>query len=188
MSCGGERWLGGVLCLLTASSVAINILQGRRILALQDKLEDLSMAGELPVGTRVPPLEATDLHARLVRIAYGDVSTPTVLYVFRPSCPWCERNNPSVLRLADAAGKSYRFLGISLSSEDLGEFVAGRGLTFPAYSGVSPAAMRLYHLGTTPEMIVISRSGVVAASWRGAFLGRTRSDIERFFSVRLPDI
>ena len=84
--------------------------------------------------------------------------------------------------------KSYRVLGISLSSHGLPEFVATHDFKFPAYTDVSAEGTKLYRLHTTPEVIVVSPAGRVLASWKGAFLGRTKSDIEHFFSIHLPEV
>jgi hypothetical protein len=90
--------------------------------------------------------------------------------------------------LVTATAKTYRVLGISLSSDGLAEFVARHNLNFPTYTGVSAEGARFYHLRVTPEVIVISPAGRVLASWRGAFVDRTKSDIEQFFSIRLPEV
>jgi hypothetical protein len=57
----------------------------------------------------------------------------------------------------------------------------------PIFSGASPRTVRAYHLGLTPETIVVSSEGMVLADWRGTYEGETKGEIERFFRVRLPE-
>jgi hypothetical protein len=78
-------------------------------------------------------------------------------------------------------------IGISLSNDRLGDFVAEHHFSFPAFT-VSTEGLRAYRLKETPEVIVVSPAGKVLASWKGAFLGRTKAGIERFFAVHLPEI
>ena len=177
-----------ILALVASASVAVNVLQGRRILTLQDALDELSVKGDLPAGARAAPLDATDVRGQPARLTFGGAEGPTVLYVFRPSCPWCEKNSPGISRLVNEIGKSYRVIGISLSADSVAEFVAEHKLTFPVFTNVSAKGLRLYKLGTTPETIVVSSAGTILASWKGAYVGRTKSDIEKFFSIRLPDV
>jgi hypothetical protein len=57
---------------------------------------------------------------------------------------------------------------------------------FPIYSGMDRTVIDTYHLGSTPQTIVVSRSGAVVTAWNGAYLGVTRAAIEHFFKASLP--
>ena len=104
-----------------AISVALNVLQGTRILRLED--EAVATTG-LSEGSLVPPLPARDLDGRPSVIEYGSSSVPTVLYVFSPSCRWCQANADSVGSLAGQIAHKYRTVGISLSRQGTAEVVS----------------------------------------------------------------
>jgi hypothetical protein len=83
-------------------------------------------------------------------------------------------------------GDSYRFLGLSLSSEGLAEHAPS--LPFPVYANPSADTIRQYRLGATPQTIVVSPSGQVIASWRGAYVGPTKEAVEKYFDATLPGV
>ena len=56
-------------------------------------------------------------------------------------------------------------------------------MNFPVYDDLTPAAIATYHLGSTPETIVVSPAGRVLKSWSGAFVGDTKNSVERFFGL-----
>lgn len=187
MATSPRRFVLGATAVLSLS-VCINILQAMRIAALQDTLQTLSARGELSVGSSLPTVwTVTDVNGRTVTLDFKSFAVPTVLYVFSPSCRWCERNSQSVAFLAKHAN-GYRVVGISLAREGLVNFVERNQVLMPVYTDLPKAMITSYHLGTTPETIVISPDGKVLGDWRGAYTGGTKSVIEQFFSVNLPGI
>ena len=82
----------------------------------------------------------------------------------------------------------YRFIGLSLSEDNLAEYVAKNDLNVPVYSGLSPEMLRTYKLGSTPQTIVISPEGKVLQDWAGAYVGDQKSQVEAFFHVNLPGL
>ena len=175
------------LCIGLSVSVAINVLQGTRLLRLADAGKEQTGQGELRPGMIRPNLELKDLSGRRVMIDFGSTEKSTVLYVFTPSCAWCARNSQNLAALAKQIPGSYRLVGLSLSGSGLGSFVKAHGISFPVYQDPSPDVIATYHLGPTPETLVIAPGGRLSVTWTGAFLGPTRSLVERFFSIRLPD-
>ena len=170
------------LCLV--ASIAINAVQGNQILRLEDALD--SRTGLLAEGSVVPDLKVRDLSGLAEVIAYASASVPTVLYVFRPSCTWCERNSENINSLAVQLNGKFRLIGLSTSREGLSEFISAHQIKFPVYTDISESLMKAYRLHTTPETVVISPEGKVIKTWAGAYLGSTASMIEMFFSVHLP--
>ncbi len=77
-------------------SVIINGLQGRYISILLKNAEQIASKGALSVGTTVPPVEVRDSSGRVGSVPYSDTTKPTILYVFRPSCMWCQKNGVAV--------------------------------------------------------------------------------------------
>lgn len=168
-----------------AASLTINALQGRRIKQLQDLAESTSTSGELRPGTLLPKLNLRDSTGRDFVVDFGSARIPTVLYVLRPSCVWCERNAGSLSTLASQAGGRYRFLGISLSSDGLPQFVQSRKITFPVYTVVDDASIAGYRLGVTPETFVVSPESRLIKVWLGAYSSAVGPSVESFFSIKL---
>jgi peroxiredoxin len=140
------------------------------------------------VGTILPPIMAKRLDGQQDVISYQGTSQPTVLYVFTPPCLWCARNMESFKALLEREKAQYRFIGISLSEQGLAENVAKNDLKLPVYSSVSPETLKTYKLGSTPQTIVISRTGKVLQNWAGAYVGEQKSQVEGFFHVSLPGL
>jgi peroxiredoxin len=174
-----------ILGALLLTSTFLNVLQARHI----KEINDNTLAGNppIPLGSSMPPLDVKDLSGREFRLDYGESRLPTVVYVFSPSCGWCERNSTNVRALVSQAKSKYRFIGLSLTSHGLGNYLEAHDVDFPTYSDPSDASRSQYHLYSTPTTFVIARSGKLLKIWAGAYLGQTRSDIEHFFSVQLPE-
>jgi len=81
----------------------------------------------------------------------------------------------------------YDFIGLSLSSDGVAEFTREHDTAFPVYLDVSSETVSGYGLGTTPQTIVVAAEGKILANWRGAYLGQVRSEVQKFFGVRLPE-
>ena len=178
-----------VLFVVFAVSLIINILQFRRILALEREIEERSASGPLGAQTRVPAeFRARGLDGVETSIRFDSTPLPTVLYVFRPSCPWCRRNKDSINALARQTAGRYRILGISLSDEGLAKFAEEHHFQFPVYSDIPRSVVEAMKLGTTPETIVVSPSSSVLRDWAGAYTGAQKALAENFFSVRLPEL
>lgn len=110
----------------------------------------------------------------------------TVLYVFSPSCGWCERNQPSVQSLARFLRGRARFLGVSLDREGLFDWTLIQKPEFDIITDLSYRALLTYQFKSTPMTAVITPSGTVEKVWHGAYVGKTLSEIEQYFGVSLP--
>jgi peroxiredoxin len=168
--------LGTTVLLLV--SVGLNVVLGRRLQAFMEP-EDRST----PVGMAVPPLDVRtpDGHAAEIRFD----GRPTILYYFSPNCGWCEGNWTNVQALIASVGQRYRFVGLSTVA-DVSTYMASHHLSFEVYSGLTLEAARQYHLGGTPQTIVVSADGRIQYSWSGAYRSRRQHDVERAFGVVLP--
>lgn len=169
-------------------SVVMNLAQAWKINSLESSLLHLKSEGVLAVGTLVPAIEARDLNDQPVTIAYLGEGPPRVLYIFTPECRWCARNIENITALAEQAGSNHLFIGLSLSSDKLRDYVADNKIGFPVYSGLSPAFSTAYKVGGTPETLVISPEGQVLKKWTGAYTKELQKEIEQYFKVRLPGI
>ena len=141
--------------------------------------------GVLP-GEKVPPLIVYDSTRGKVEISYRD--KPTILYVFTPDCPWCLKNLENIKLLASRVSDRYAFFGISLKNDNLDKYVTENGIHFPVYNSPPKDIYRSYKMGQTPQTFVISSEGSVITTWKGAFAGETKKEIEEFFGVGLLEI
>ena len=121
-------------------------------------------------------------------MSYGSAEFPLIIYVLSPDCSWCTRNKNNVAALANGVVGKYRFLGLSLSSERLKEYVEKNEITFRVYSNLSYNILSSYKLGGTPQTIVVSSLGKVIKNWRGACTGELKEEVESYFEISLPGI
>jgi peroxiredoxin len=170
--------LGTTVLLLL--SVALNVALGRRLQAFMEP-DDRST----PIGTAIPPLDVRAIDGHPVEIRFD--GRPTILYYFSPNCGWCERNWTNVQALIASAGQRYRFVGLSTVAE-VSPYMASHHLSFEVYSGLTLETARLYHLGGTPQTIVVAADGRIQYSWSGAYRSRRQHEVERAFGVVLPGI
>jgi peroxiredoxin len=173
----------GFASLAVAFSVALNVVQAKRIIELQREVENGGRSSGLAPGVRVPDLRARDSQGREITLRFDSTSSkPTVLYAFSPACVWCRRNAGDFNSLVAQASGRYTFIGLALNRQGLQEFVAEHGLKVPVYEALDAPGF-----SSTPQTVVVSPNGAVVATWSGAFLGATKTQVERFFGVRLPD-
>lgn len=175
-----------ILTLLLACSVFINLLLARKVSQLQQFIFEVSSEGRLEIDSRVPPIEARDVDGNPVFINYTGSERPTVLYVFTPQCDWCTRNLANVRTIANHAGERYRFVGLSLSSDQLREYISRNNIDYPVYTELPDSVRSAYMLGGTPQTIIVSAEGRVIKNWMGAYSHGLRQDVEEYFRVRLP--
>jgi peroxiredoxin len=175
------------ICLLICS-VFLNLFLARKAKSLRSALLRVKAEDSLLAGTSLPPIAAKGLDGRSATISYGPDELPTILYVFTPTCGWCTKNIQNIKALAERTKGKYRVIGLSLSSDNLQEYVSRSEFTFPIYSDLSPGATIKYRLGGTPQTIFISSEGKLVKEWKGAYIGTTKQQIETQFGLELPGI
>lgn len=173
---------------LLIGSTLLNVFQARKVSQLRNALVVLKSEGRLSEGSTVPAIDARDAYKNTAKLTYESDGPPTVLYVFSPSCIWCSRNLDSVKTLAKSLKGTHRFATISLSEDKLQEYIAEKDFQFPVYAGLTPKTLMAYKLGGTPQTMVLSSDGRVQKNWMGAYAGETKSEIESYFNIQLPDI
>jgi thiol-disulfide isomerase/thioredoxin len=135
--------------------------------ALQQLTNAQVEAAEIPTGSTAPPFEATDLAGSHVTI---DASSdhPTLLFVFSPTCPYCEQIWPSWRRVI----QNLRTTDISVVAVDWTGTVTAQYLKEHVPTEVTVAArpqidtVVSYRLRVTPQMILIQH-GTISAVWSG---------------------
>jgi hypothetical protein len=164
--------------LLFIVSASLNAIQMREI-------SKLRVGASTGSGVQAVPISAKDPSGASAQIEFSG-PVPTIVYVFSPQCGWCERNWPGVRALAEQVRGPYRVVALSLASRGLAAQSEGLGLSFPVYSDPSPESQSAYRMGATPQTLVVSAGGRVERVWVGAYAGRVKAEVERFFDVTLP--
>jgi hypothetical protein len=169
------------VCLLMLS-VGVNVLQARRIKAMEDAKSEAAST----VGQKVVPLDGFSLDGLPVhRTVARDV--PTVLYYFSPTCTWCERNWENVRALNQAANGQYRVVLLT-RVRGVRDYLKQHNLEIDVVEGISESVVSGYRLSGTPQTLVASIEGLVTYDWRGAFTPRIERQIEELFGIALPGV
>ncbi len=180
-----------ILAILLLCSALLNVILGRKVKDLNYGTlylkAEISSARGLNPGDKAPPIEATDIEGRPATITHLGSDSPSIIYIFTPSCAWCTRNLNNIRTLSIQTRANYRFIGLSLSSKGLREYVSQNGLDFPIYTdpiGVTALAYK----GGTPRTLVVSSEGRILESWFGAYTGEIQQQVEEYFKTRLPGV
>jgi peroxiredoxin len=168
--------------------LAINLLLARRVASLKRTIGVIKSESRLALGDTLPPIVAKDPQGRPAVLDYSETQLPTVVFIITPTCGWCTKNVMNMRALVEKAGNRYRFVGLSLSSDKLIDYVKENKLEFPIYTDLPILTMREYKLGGTPQTIVVSPQGQVTRIWSGAFAEDLQREVEDYFSVKLPGI
>lgn len=175
------------LLVILAFSLILNVLLGWRIQSLNDHSETKLQPNKAIEGVVISEISVLDPNGNSKVIACNRGSQETILYVFSPTCVWCDRNLNNIKALKDNVAQSYQFIGLSLSGLGLNEYIKSHQLDFPVYKQPSKEVIRRLDLGATPQTIVISPEGKVLKNWVGAY-GSSKPEIETYFGVQLPGI
>ncbi len=138
------------------------------------------------IEVQAPTLSVIKISGERVTVNYNDDDRPTLLYIFVPGCSWCERNISNINLLADERNNSYRFIGLSLAKDRLKEYLDNHKFSFPVYTDIDQQSFDVLELGATPQTILISTKGKILRSWKGAYTGEIKNEIEELFKLRLP--
>jgi peroxiredoxin len=178
-----------LLLVLLAASLGLNVFQGVRFAGHTHSFGPQTTPPMPPLasGATAPPMSVQTLDGRQVRITYGEAARPTVLYVFKPSCAWCERNLQNLRHLVSERSDKFQFIGLSLEPDGLISYVRDSGLNFPVYLRPTDETIKEYRLGNVPHTLVMSETGVVLKNWAGAY-GTIGPDVEAFFRIKLPGL
>lgn len=178
------------LTVLLLCSTCLNIVLARKINGLNTGIAylkaELSSVRGLKAGDYAPAIKGTDLDGKTASIEFIGSGNPSVLYIFTPECSWCKKNLESTRTLIDQTRDTHRFIGLSLSSSGLKDYVIQNQIHFPVYSANAETA--LAYNGGTPRTLVVSTNGVILKSWFGAYRGNVQREVEAYFGIRLPVI
>ena len=176
-----------LLLVILAISLAFNVVLGWKVRSLSSHIELKPRPGKVIEGVTLSAVSALGIDGESKTILCNTGDQPTVLYVFSPTCVWCDRNLNNIKALKNSIGQSHQFIGISLSGSSLNEYANLHQLDFPIYKRPSQEVIRQLDLGSTPQTIVISPQGKVLKNWVGAY-GASKPEVESYFGVKLPGV
>lgn len=142
----------------------------------------------ITINDRLPsPLAVVDADGKATTLTFDD-SRPTVVYVLSPLCTWCKKNEANIKAVAASSASRFRFVGLSLVSTNLKEYVADRHAPFPVYAVKSQEQAAKLGLGGTPTTLIVGSGARVQKIWTGAYMGDNVKPVEQFFGVTLPGL
>lgn len=173
-------------------SIALNLLLAENLRKLRNSLlylkAEMRALSDLKIDETVPSFEARDADGNPVTLSYSADKLPTIIYILSPNCLWCTRNLDNIKKLTSQTHERYRVIGISISKENLSEYISQNELPFPVYTDISPEILRIYQAIATPRTLVISPEGKIQKNWFGAFSGNLQREVEEYFDLRLPGV
>ncbi len=176
------------LLVLLATSGIMNVYLANQVSHQRDAIAKLRIEDRLAVGSWVPSLQGKAASGEPMGIDYADRDTPTVLYVFSPLCRWCKSNFDNATALQRAVSGRYRFVGVSLTSNGLTDYLTQNKIAYPVVTDLPITIKAAYKMAATPTTIVVSPDHKVMKVWAGAFEGQSQQEIEDYFHTKLPGL
>jgi hypothetical protein len=174
-----------LLFSVLTGSLSLNVYLGRELKALTPVR--LPSAG-IHKDAVLPQIQAVDVDGHKTVIDFNGPRS-SVVYILSPTCSWCKRNKANIVALASQKGREMRFVGLSITSEKLKDYVTTNSLPFPVYAIVSPQAVqKLGVLDMTPQTVLVRAGGIVEKVWTGAFDAAKQKEIEQYFHAKLPGL
>lgn len=173
-----------VLLGLLAASLGLNLFLGVK---LNRGPVVATPAEGFKKGDVIPPTKVKSMEGREEVIGFVG-SRPSIVYVFSPSCGWCNRNMPALESLESSVGSNYRFIGVAIAQMGAAEFVERHHVRFPTYflsTANDPFATKV---PAVPQTLLVSEKGVVLETWSGAYMGLAKLAIESYFNVTLKPL
>lgn len=142
----------------------------------------------LQVGSVVPALRGVDLNGKPFLLDFAN--RPAILYVFSPTCGWCERNLDNALTLSDASRRQgdYDFVAVAVNATGLEDYLSRTPLPWTIVRDVPEDVRKAFRMGGTPATIVVARGGRVQNVWTGAYTPTIQAAVEHVFRLKLPGL
>lgn len=185
----GSRRLGQVL--LPVLIVGLCITNALLIKQNRDLKAFISRAQPefLKPGQPVPPLAANTMSGQREVVNYS-ARAKTVLLVFKPECPACERTVPYWKAIKAACDRNqYQIFGLSLDSNSkTSDFLKANGLILEVFTNIDADVRNAYKLNLTPLTIVVNNNGRVEKIWPGALNEYSNAEVETYFGISSNDL
>jgi hypothetical protein len=134
-------------------------------------------------GTAAPVFRGTYPTGASVSLQFRD-NRSTLLYVFSPTCRWCERNLANIKSIISAR-RDLRIIGVNIGPKL--DVDAATKQPFPEIVQPDVETIRAFHFSGTPSTVLIT-GGIVVHSWEGAYSASTAAEIAKAFAVSLPGL
>lgn len=172
--------------LLILGGVALIWLPGATSNAAAPEAESLARAVPVAVDFPAPSLELNDLEGRPVSLA-DYLGKVVLVNNWATWCPPCKAEMPT-LQAYFQAHASQGFVVIAIEAgepvQQVKDFAAEFGLTFPVWPDPEVRALRAFRNDTLPNSYVIDRSGQVRLAWSGAI---SLANLEKFVTPLLEE-
>jgi hypothetical protein len=175
-----KRRFDPVILALLIVSLAANLVIYRYTRPVQ-----AAQPPPLKAGDKLPPLRGTSLDGRPITETFA---RRTVLYIFSPTCSWCERNLNNARAIAGGAGSRYQFVAVSTTDTGLEDYVRSRHVQWTIIKNVTFENLRSYRFKGTPHTIFVDAGGVVLGSWSGAYTDSVEHEVQAALGVALPGL
>jgi len=128
------------------------------------------------------------MQGRTATLDWKENAIETIVYIFTPTCVWCQRNLENIKMLAKERRGRY-LVGVSLTSTGLKDYADRNQLPFPVFvAALNSAGRKAFGPTGTPSTILVSSDGVVQKFWQGAYAGRNLNEIDQVFGIQLPGV
>lgn len=183
-----------LLATLLILSSLLNVAFIVRFRSMDQRIRQLRSEQRLLEGVLLPSISGSDAHGKHMTVKYETPSAegkqvPTLIYVYKNDCSWCQRNVVSFGKLVTALKRDHRILCLSLSKDTAS--VAMNDVTAricPTVLFPDPDIVISYKLGSTPQTLLIAHDGRLKRNWIGAYTGSTKDEIESLTGLALPSL
>lgn len=168
--------------------LALNIALVRQNRQLKAQLSGPAPGMEATSGAPVPDLRGFDVSGQPLTVAYGQDSRPVLVFVFSPTCAFCEQNWPKWYGIIAAMDReAVRPVAVDVTSTATQDFLVQHQLAgMPVLLKVDPAIVVGYRFQLTPQTILIDRSGKVEKVWSGVLSDSSLAEIKRKVAGNKP--
>lgn len=135
------------------------------------------------VGTIVDSLQLLTVTGDHVNLPIAKRERPAVLYVFTPTCKWCAKNVDNIQHFFAATRDRYDYVGLSLTSSGLKEYLDRTRLNFQVYVVEKNQISQGINLTLTPETLVFDRDGRLQRVFDGYYTPETSKAISSYFGL-----
>jgi hypothetical protein len=158
---------------LSVALVVTNFLLVQRVVRMKKLVAMLGVPHDLLPGTVVPPFVGFDMSGKKVLFGYGQDPRPTVILSLSPGCHACDKNWPSwnsLIRSVPSDSVRLLIANVAASIPVTDEYLNRHGIRgIPLIDDISPETFYAYHLGVTPQTILVGADGKVRDVQTGAF-------------------
>jgi hypothetical protein len=109
---------------------------------------------------------------------------PTLLYVFSPTCHWCERNLANIAAIVKNR-RDVRVVGVNIGPPL--DAASAKKQPFDEIIQPGSATIRAYRFTGTPSTLLVTQ-GTITQSWSGAYAGPLADDVSKALAVTLPGL